>query len=129
MWAPTEDRLGLFDGMYQRRTYAASDEMIVKATADGHMAGEEFEAASGNAPLIEVSIAAPDTLLRIDVVKDGKYVYTTRPTGRTARISFRDMETKPGQNYYYIRVFQRDTENPEGDPEIAATSPWYVTYR
>ncbi|MGI8990359.1 MAG: DUF3604 domain-containing protein [Bryobacteraceae bacterium] len=84
VWAPTEDRAGLFEGMYARRTYAASDEIIVKANADGHMPGEEFSAPAGKALMIEAQVAAPDTILRIDVVKDAKYIYTTRPNSRTA---------------------------------------------
>jgi hypothetical protein len=129
VWAPSEDREGLFDGLYERRTYAASDEMIVKATAAGHMPGQAFTAEAGGAPAIEASVSAPDTILRIDVVKDGKYIFTTRPEARTAKISFRDNDAKAGKTYYYLRVFQRDTERPEGDPEVAWTSPWYVTYR
>ena len=128
VWSPTEDRVGLFDGMYQRHTYAASDEIIVKATADGHMPGEEFDS-SGRAPLLQASIAAPDTILRVDVVKDGKYIYTTKPDARSASLSFRDMDAKAGKSYYYLRIFQRDTEKPDGDPEVAWTSPWYVTYK
>jgi hypothetical protein len=128
VWSPTEDRDGLFDGMYARRTYAASDEIIIKATADGHMPGEEFDA-TGRAPLMQASIAAPDTILRVDIVKDGKYIYTTKPEARSASLSFRDLDVKPGKSYYYIRVFQRDPEKPSGDPEVAWTSPWYVTYR
>jgi hypothetical protein len=128
VWATSEDRKGLLDAMYERRTYAGSDEIILKATADGHMVGEEFKAAGGKAPLIEASIQSPDELLRIDVVKDGKYVYTTHPTGRTATIRFRDADTKPGKSYYYVRVFERDTDKPDGDPEIAWGSPFYVTY-
>ncbi len=128
VWAPSEDREGLFDGLYGRRTYAASDEMLVKTTADGHMPGEEFTA-SGKAPLIQATINAPDNLIRIDVVRDAKYIYTTKPQGRTAKLSFRDTDTTPGRHYYYLRFFQRDTEKPDGDPEIAWTSPWYVTYK
>ena len=129
VWSETDDRAGLIDGMYARRTYAASDEIIVKATADGHMPGEEFTTAAGKAAMIQATINAPDEILRIDVVKDAKYVYTTRPTGKTATISFRDNDARAGKSYYYLRVFQRDTEKPEGDPEVAWTSPWYVTYR
>jgi hypothetical protein len=127
VWALTEDRKGLLDGMYDRRTYAASDEIIVKASAAGRMPGEEFTA--GDPPVIEASIQAPDEILRIDVVKNGKFVYTARPGGRTATLRYRDNEAKPGRSYYYIRVFQRDPEQPEGDPEIAWVSPFYVTYR
>ena len=89
VWAPKEDRGGLFDGMFARRTYAGSDEIIVKATADGHMAGEEFTRAGREAPRIEASIEAPNTILRVDVVKDGKYIYTTKAVGRTATVRYR----------------------------------------
>ena len=40
-----------------------------------------------------------------------------------------DNDIKPGKCYYYLRVFQSDTENPEGDPEIGWASPFYVTYQ
>ncbi len=128
VWALTEDRAGILDGMYARRTYAASDEIILKVTADGHMPGEEFAAPGGSAPLIEASVNAPDTILRADVIKDGKYVFTTRPMSPTATLKFRDNDTKAGRSYYYVRVFQRDPENPDGDPEIGWVSPFYVTY-
>ena len=129
VWAPKEDREGLFEAMLARRTYAGSDEIIVKATADGHMVGEQFIAAVGKAPRINAQIAAPDTILRVDVIKDGKYIFTTRPDSRRTTLHFQDRDAKPGKTYYYIRVFQTDTENPTGDPEVAWTSPWFVTYQ
>jgi len=129
VWAPKEDREGLFEAMLARRTYAGSDEIIVKATADGHMVGEQFIAAVGKAPRINAQIAAPDTILRVDVIKDGKYIFTTRPDSRSTTLHFQDRDAKPGKTYYYIRVFQTDTENPTGDPEVAWTSPWFVTYQ
>jgi len=129
VWAPKEDREGLFDGMLARRTYAGSDEIIVKATADGHMVGEQFNAAAGKGPRIAAQIDAPNTIVRVDVVKDGKYIYTTRPNSRSTTLRFQDNDAKAGKAYYYLRVFQTDTENPEGDPEVAWTSPWFVTYK
>ena len=124
VWAPGEDRDALFDGLYQRRTYAASDEIVIKTTADGHFPGEEFS--SSRAPVIRADIAAPDTILRVDVVRDGRYIYSIRPDRKTASFSFRDSDAKAGRTYYYLRVFQRDTENPSGDPQVGWTSPWYV---
>lgn len=128
IWAPTEDRQGLFDGLSSRRTYAASDEMILKVTAGGRMPGEEFTASASTPPVIEAAIVAPENIVRIDVVRDGKYIFTTRPGTRSASLRFQDRDVKPGKAYYYLRVFQVDTENPEGDPEVAWTSPWFVTY-
>lgn len=92
------------------------------------MPGEELRAPVGSAPVIEATIDAPDTILRLDVVKDGKYVHTERPNSRRAALRWRDNDTKPGRSYYYVRVFQRDPEAPDGDPEIAWVSPFYVTY-
>jgi hypothetical protein len=129
VWAPKEDREGLFDGMLARRTYAGSDEIIVKATADGHMVGEQFTAPAGKGPRIQAQIDAPNTIVRVDVVKDGKYLYTTKPNTQSTTLRFQDTDTKPGKSYYYIRVFETDAENPQGDPEVAWTSPWFVTYR
>ena len=83
---------------------------------------------AGPPPEITATVEAPDTILRIDVVKDGKYVYTTNPNTRAASVRWRDAAVKPGRSYYYLRVFQRDPENPAGDPEIAWTSPFYVRY-
>jgi hypothetical protein len=93
------------------------------------MVGEEFNAVVGKAPKIEAQIEAPNTILRVDVVKDGKYVFTTKPNSRTTTLRFQDTDTKAGKAYYYLRVFQTDTENPSGDPEVAWTSPWFVTYK
>ena len=87
------------------------------------------DATASKPPLIEATVTAPDELRRIDVVKDGKYIYTQKPQGRTAKLSFRDTGAQAGKAYYYLRIFQRDTEKPDGDPEMAWISPWYVTYR
>jgi len=93
------------------------------------MPGEQFEAPVASAPVIHVSVTGADTIVRIDVVKDGKYVYTSNPQARTASLTFRDLQAKAGASYYYVRVFQRDALSPSGDPHVAWTSPWYVTYR
>ncbi len=129
VWTRSTDRKGILEGMYARRTFAASDEIVPRVTAAGHMAGEEFRASVRRPPRIEATIDAPDTILRIDIVKDGKYVYTARPNSNRARVAWQDAEARPGRSYYYLRVFQRDPENPGGDPEIAWASPFYVTYR
>jgi hypothetical protein len=115
--------------MLARRTYAGSDEIIVKATADGHMVGEQFTAPAGKGPRIQAQIDAPNTIVRVDVVKDGKYLYTTKPNTQSTTLRFQDTDAKAGKSYYYIRVFETDAENPQGDPEVAWTSPWFVTYR
>ena len=128
IWVEEPTREALFEAMLARRTFAASDEIYVRATADGHMVGEAFSANVSSPPEIEVEVEAQDEILRIDVVKNGSFVYTQRPGGRSARITFRDAEPEPGESYYYVRVFQRDPEKPDGDPEIAWASPFFVNF-
>ena len=128
IWVEEPTRNALFDAMLARRTFASSDEIYVKATADGHMVGEEFSATTADPPEIQVEIEAQDEILRVDVVKNGEYVFTQRPGGRQATLTYKDSEAGPGESYYYVRVFQRDPDKPEGDPEIAWTSPFFVNY-
>ncbi|MFQ6098014.1 MAG: DUF3604 domain-containing protein, partial [Armatimonadota bacterium] len=127
VWATECSREALIDAMLARRTYAASDEIILDVTADGRPVGARFEAAE--APTIRVQVKAPDQLLRADVVKNGQYVFTTELSGTRCSFEYRDNEAQPGDAYYYVRVFQRDPEAPEGDPEIAWASPFFVTYK
>lgn len=126
VWAAEPTREALFDGMLARRTFAASDEIYVKALANGHMVGEEFSAEAGSPLELQVHVQAQDEILRVDVVKDGNFEYTVRPGGRTAELQYRVAGPESGESYYYVRVFQRDPENPEGDPEMAWTSPFFV---
>ena len=128
VWAAEPTREALFDAMLARRTFAASDEIYVRTKADDRMVGEEFAASAATPPEILVDVEARDEILRVDVVKNGEYVFTQRPGGRKVTLSYRDADAKAGDSYYYVRVFQRDPEKPDGDPEIAWTSPFFVQY-
>ena len=129
VWAKAATRSDLFEGMLARRTFAASDEIVLKVTGSGHAVGEQFSLSANEGIVIEAEIEAPDEILRVDIVKNGRYVYTVRPGGRRVKLSWTDQDVQPGRAYYYVRVFQRDPENPEGDPEIGWASPFFVEYR
>ncbi len=129
VWVDQVTRESLFDAMLARRTFGATDEIVVRTTAGNHLPGEQFTASVTSPPEIVISVEAPDEILRVDVVKNGEYAFTQRPGGHTASLRYRDMSPELGESYYYVRVFQRDPDNPTGDPEIAWASPFFVTYQ
>lgn len=120
-------REGILEGLLARRTFAASDDIILDATLNGHAMGEEF--GLNSTPELKIYVRARNDIVRIDVVRDGKFIYTSPGQGREFRGSFRDREVGSGKHYYYVRVIQRDIEAPEGDPEMAWGSPFFVTLR
>jgi hypothetical protein len=71
----------------------------------------------------------PTAPRRVDIIKNGMHIYTKEPRGKTFETVFRDFDVTPGKAYYYVRVLQRDPEAPDGDPEIAWSSPIFVRYR
>ena len=50
IWAADETREALFDAMLERRTFAATDEIVLKVSADGRNMGEQFTADRWCAP-------------------------------------------------------------------------------
>ena len=129
VWVEQINRASLFQALLSRRTYGASDEMVLKVTADGqHTMGEQFEASAVSPPALNIDVTGADELRRIDIVKNGRHIFTRKLTGQTFQTVFHDFDTKPGRAYYYVRVLQRDPAAPDGDPQIGWTSPMFVTY-
>ena len=56
------------------------------------------------------------------------FVFTAICFAATIYADFTDADAQEGQCYYYIRLFQRCPEKPDGDPEIAWASPIFAKY-
>jgi len=128
VYAEDLTRDAILNALLARRTFAASDDIILDVSMGNHRLGEEFHIKASQAPRINVYVKAPNDILRIDIVKNGKFIYTTRPTGREARFTYVDNDAQAGPCYYYVRVIQRDIEAPADDPEMAWGSPFFVVY-
>jgi len=136
VWADEVSREAILDAMLARRTFGASDEIVMRISAEDpstdppseYAVGSQFTAKAASPVRLKIDVEAPDVIRRVDVVKDGRYVYTAEPDSKEFRFTFQDMNVDKGQNYYYVRVIQRDPEDPLGDPEIGWASPFFVTY-
>jgi hypothetical protein len=112
------DRDSIFEGLNARRTYAATDKILVDFSIGGAFMGEEITVNA--APEIEVAVEGTADLARIDIVKNGTFAYTTEPRAKKAQFRFRDAQSAAGESYYYLRVIQ-------ADKQMAWASPIWVT--
>jgi hypothetical protein len=100
------DRDAIFEALSARRTYAATDRILLDFTLGEHLMGEEV-VVSGP-PELAVSVTGTAPIERIDVIKDGAFVYTAKPGAAAARFTYRDQDYRGGEAYYYVRVIQTD---------------------
>jgi hypothetical protein len=113
-------REGIFRGLMDRRTYAATDTLILDVRLNGHLMGEEF--ATSETPTMDVQIWGTDVLEKVWIIKDGEVVYTRSPESAEVSFTWADSKAEPGKHYYYVRVIQRDEQ-------IAWGSPVYVNLK
>jgi hypothetical protein len=102
VYVRTLDREGVFEGLRARRTYAATDRILVDFRIGAALMGEETRAAG--VPELAVAVTGTAPIAKIDVVKNGKFVYSTDKSNFT----FRDEGYAGEECYYYVRVIQTD---------------------
>jgi hypothetical protein len=120
VYTPERTYDATWDSLYARRTYAATDNIIVDFQSAGHAMGEELE--SAEPPRLEVGIIGTGTIEQVDVIKDNAIVYTARPGVAELSFSYTDRAAEPGEHYYYVRVQQEDGN-------MAWASPIWIRYQ
>jgi len=104
VYAKGLDRESLFEALYNRRTYAATDKIIVEFSMNGQYMGEE--AVTRGKPAFKVFVRGTAQLKQIDIIKEGKFVFTTDPKASAADFTYRDEEFDGTESCYYLRVIQ-----------------------
>ncbi len=113
-------RQDLLDAMRARRTYAATDNIVVDVRIGEHLMGEAF--ASSEPPLVKVRAIGTRPIARVTLIKNNEFVYTAEPGTKEAAFEFRDDAPAKGESYYYARVEQ-------SDGSLAWSSPIWVDLR
>ena len=120
----TPSREGLLDAIRKRHAYAATDNIVMDFRADSggktYIMGDAFDAAS--APRFTIHAGGTATIKRVEVIKNKKFVYTSRPLAKQADFTFTDKDFGPGESWYYVRVMQ-------DDGQMAWSSPIWVNKR
>ena len=111
-------REGVLDGIRKRRTYGATDNIILDYRMNGHFMGEEFS--SRQRPRISLKVIGTGPIAMVEIIRDSKVVYTANPNQKEVSLEWTDGEPATGTSYYYVRVRQ-------ADEQIAWSSPiWYT---
>jgi hypothetical protein len=113
-------RQGIVEAIRKRRTYGATDNIILEYRADDHFMGEEFTAT--RPPRLSVKIIGTAEIAQVDVIKNNQFIYTTNPGKRTVEFRYQDTKLDTGVSYYYVRAQQKDGQ-------IAWSSPIWVNYK
>jgi hypothetical protein len=124
VYSPSLARADIVESMRKRHAYGATDNIIVdyKAIDSGgrtHMMGDAFEA--GSPPRLFVKIVGTDKLTKVQIIRDGKFIFDTEPDSSTAEFTFVDTTPGTGQSWYYVRAIQIDRN-------LAWSSPIWVKY-
>ena len=118
LYVKERTRRGIIEALKARRTFGATDTIVLDFRVGEHPVGSAV--ALAEAPALRAYVRGTAEIKRVDVVKDNQFVYTFDPAGDTYEFSFTDVSLKPGQKaYYYLRCLQNNRE-------IAWSSPIWV---
>jgi hypothetical protein len=122
VYAKARTREAVLGAMRARRTYAATDTILLDLRLGDHLMGEELE--TDASPTLNVRIVGTAPLRRVDIISDGKFVYTRTREPAAPTDEFEVMlDMEPGQSsYFYLRCIQENDE-------MAWSSPIWVTRR
>jgi hypothetical protein len=110
------DRDALIAAMKARRTFAATDNILVDLRMGDHFMGESFSA-TAVLPL-SVFVSGTQALKQVEVIHNNKVVYSSVEP----KFVWTDNDPQHGKNYYYVRVEQQDGQ-------LCWSSPIWVEYR
>jgi hypothetical protein len=120
VYTKANSRQAVFDAIRERRTYGATDNILLEFWLGDHFMGEDFSA-EANQP-IRVKVRGTGVVEKLQLIRDGNYIYQSSPGKQVAELNYRDLEAGPGEHWYYVRVEQRNGE-------LAWSSPIWVRYR
>ncbi|MEZ5400563.1 MAG: hypothetical protein R2729_12900 [Bryobacteraceae bacterium] len=108
--APSNNRQALVDAIRKRRTYGATDNIILdfRLLANGREYLMGSEAKVAGAVRFRVRVEGTGGLRDVEIVKDNQRVYTATVSGKTAQFEWSDAGAAGPVSFYYLRVRQQD---------------------
>ncbi len=89
-YSPSTARQDVWDAIKARRTYGATDNIVLELALGDCFMGEQCEA-GGDEPF-RVAARGTDSIAAIHLIRDGEYIYKAEPGGQEAEFEFIDDE-------------------------------------
>ena len=119
VYAAEPTAAGILEALRARRTYAATDNILIDFRLHDRMMGESFEATQP--PRLWARLEGTAPIRKVELIRNNTYLHTRAGQGPVMELSYLDPAPPPGENYYYLRVEQQDGQ-------LAWSSPIWVKY-
>jgi hypothetical protein len=122
---PQVDRAAIVNTMRQRHAYAATSNIVLDFQAEEsngtrHLQGEWIQ--KPGPVRLTARIMGTDVIQRVELIRNGKFIYSQEPNARNYNLEFADPAPPAGRSYYYVRIQQLDRN-------LAWSSPIWVGQR
>jgi len=102
-------RAGILEALRSRRSYGATETIVLDFRCGDRPLGSEVEL--DGPPQFQVNARGTEPLDSVEIVRDGKIVYSVRPEAQSSEFRYTDMDLGRGQAaYYYLRCRQTDDQ-------------------
>jgi len=123
VFSPDMSRESILEAIRRRHTYGTTAARIfLDVRVNGSLMGEKIPAPDGKPVEVRIRLRCPGDIDRVEVCRNGQFIYVNRPESRSADLTFIDNAPIEGYSYYYVRVMQKDEE-------IAWSSPVWLGAR
>ena len=116
VWATDRSRRAVLDAMRARRTYAATDNIVLEFWIGDQFMGGELRAGAGGVPEIRVKAVGTKPFLTAEILRNGQPIHRSSPARADVELRFRDLEPVAGTSYYYARLIQEDGQTAWSSP-------------
>jgi hypothetical protein len=114
VWAERRERESIFRAMQARRTFGATDRIMLLVRAGDHWMGERFTAKVH--PTLTIQAEGTAAIETVDIFIDGKLHHTLRPGRQLIDLTYRPESLGTANHYIYVRLQQTDGHQAWASP-------------
>jgi hypothetical protein len=119
VYAPGTSREEILDAIKKRRTYGATDNILLEFWMGDRFMGDDFRASERQK--IRIKAIGTGEIAKVRLIRDGNFIYEAAPGKQEVSLEYIDREAGAGEHWYYVRAEQ-------ANGKLAWSSPIWVIY-